>query len=287
MFLSPAILLFVAFLLVPILYAIYLSVMAMRVDGGAFGVRRLVFVGFDNYVRSLTDPEFVASLGRLALFGLFSVPITLGLALLFALLLDLPGIRFGRFSRTTIFLPYAVPGVIASLLWGFIYLPTTSPVNFVLRQLGQPTVDFLNSAIYSSLINIAVWASLGFNMIVLYTALRSIPSDIYEASRIDGANEWQIAWQIKLPLIAPSLLLTLLFSLIATLQSYSEPTTLRSLSNSISFSFFPLMKVYRDAFSKDDMSGAAATSVVLALATLLVSFALLRILQRRTLEGSR
>jgi len=76
-------------------------------------------------------------------------------------------------------------------------------------------------------------------------------------------------------------------SLIATLQAYSEPTTLKSLSNAISSSFFPLMKVYQDAFSNDDVSGAAATSVVLAVGTLVISLALLRVLQRRTFDERR
>lgn len=288
LFLTPAIVLFTLFLILPIGYAIYLSFVGLRVSGGAFGTRRQVFVGFENYVSALTDPELIASLGRLALFGAISVPITLGGALVAALLLDVAGTRFTRFSRTAIFLPYAVPGVIATLLWGFMYLPSTSPFNYVLRALGLPIIDFLGpQGIYGALANIAVWAGLGFNMIILYTALRSIPIEIYEAARLDGAGEWQIAWRIKIPLLAPALLLTLIFSLIGTLQAYSEPTTLKSLSNTISYSFFPLMKVYRDAFGLDDVSGAAAMSVVLALGTLAVSVVLLRVLQRRTFDEAR
>lgn len=283
-FLSPALVLFALFLVVPIGYAIYLSVMGLRSEGGAYGVRQQTFVGLENYATALTDPVFLAALGRLGLFALISVPLTLGLALLLALLLDLPRIRFQRFSRIAIFLPYAVPGVIGALLWGFMYLPSTSPFNDALTALGLPSIDFLNgSTLYLSLSNIAVWAGVGFNMIVMYTALRSIPTEIYEAATIDGANEWQIAWRIKIPLLSPALILTFLFSIIATLQAYSEPTTLRAMSSSISYSFFPLMKIYRDAFGLDDVSGAAAASVVLALGTLAVSIGLLRLLQRRTL----
>jgi multiple sugar transport system permease protein len=288
LFLAPAIVLFVIFFIIPMLYALYLSVVGLRVSGGAFGVRTQVFVGLDNYVSALTDPKLIESLGRLALFGVISVPLTLGGALVAALLLDVAGARFTRFSRTAIFLPYAVPGVIATLLWGFMYLPSTSPFSYVLRSLGLPSIDFLGaSGIYGALANIAVWGGLGFNMIILYTALRSIPIEIYEAARLDGAGEWQIAWRIKIPLLAPALLLTLIFSLIGTLQAYSEPTTLKSLSNTIGTSFFPLMKVYRDAFALDDVSGAAAMSVVLAIGTLIVSALLLRVLQRRTFEQAR
>lgn len=287
-FLAPVLALFVTFFVVPLGYALYLSVMQLKVAGGAYGVRRQVFVGMDNYVATLTDPELVASLNRLVRFGLVSVPLTLGLALVFALLLDLPGARLARFSRTAIFLPYAVPGVIGALLWGFMYLPSTSPVNIALRANGLPGVDFLGpGSIYGSLANIAIWGGVGFNMIVLYTALRSIPAEIYEAATLDGATNWQVARLIKIPLLTPSIILTLLFSLIATLQTYSEPTTLRAISPSISYSFFPLMKIYRDAFGTDNVSGAAAASVVLALGTLIVSLGLLRLLQRRTFEEVR
>jgi len=283
LFVTPALVLFVMFLLVPILYAVYLSFTRLKVSsGGAFGARTQVFVGFDNYASALTDPELLASLGRLAKFGLLSVPLTLGLALLFALLLDLPKIKYGRFSRTVIFLPYAVPGVIATLLWGFLYLPSTSPFSYISRALGGESINFLGlPGLFGSLANISVWGGLGFNMIVMYTALRSIPNDIHEAATIDGANEWQIALRIKIPLMTPALVLTLLFSLIATLQAYGEPQTLKSLTSTISFTFFPLMKVYRDAFGNDDVAGAAATSVVLAVGTVIVSLGLLRLLQRR------
>ena len=288
-FVTPALVLFVAFLLIPILYAVFLSFTRLKVSsGGAFGARTQVFVGFDNYVSSLGDPELLASLRRLGTFGLISVPITLGLALVFALLLDLPKIRLGRFARTAIFLPYAVPGVIATLLWGFLYLPSTSPFNYVSRALGFANIDFLGlPGLYGSLANLAIWGGLGFNMIVMYTALRSIPADIQEAATIDGANQWQIARHIKIPLMTPALVLTFLFSLIATLQAYGEPQTLKSLASTISFTFFPLMKVYRDAFGSDDVAGAAATSVVLAIGTLAVSLGLLRMLQRRAFAEER
>jgi multiple sugar transport system permease protein len=93
-----------------------------------------------------------------------------------------------------------------------------------------------------------------------------------------------VIWRIKIPLLLPSLVLTLLFSLIATLQTYSEPMTLLAMSPSISTTFFPMMKIYQDGFGTDDLSGSAATSVVLAVGTVVVSLGLLRILQRRTMS---
>ncbi|MFJ9173737.1 carbohydrate ABC transporter permease [Streptomyces sp. NPDC102360] len=284
-FLAPALALFLLFIVVPVGYAVYLSLMQQRSSGGAYGVKRPVFAGLENYATALTDPEMVDSLLRLARFAVISVPLTLGLALVFALLLDTPRVRATRFTRTAIFLPYAVPGVIGSLLWGFLYLPSTSPANRILGQLGLPDGDFLSSgSVYGSLANIAIWGGVGFNMIVLYTSLRSIPVEVCEAASIDGASQWQIAWRIKIPLVAPALVLTLLFSLIATLQTYSEPMTLLTMSPSISSSFFPMMKIYQDGFGTDDLSGSAAMSVVLAAGTVIVSLGLLRMLQRRTMN---
>ncbi|GAA4768874.1 carbohydrate ABC transporter permease [Microbacterium gilvum] len=288
LFLLPAGALFLAFLAIPMVYAVYLSFRGLRVGGtGPFGVREETWVGFENYLRTFTDAEFLAGFGRLALYGLIAVPLTLGLALLFALLLDLPRVRAARFSRTAIFIPYAVPGVIASLLWGFLYLPSTSPLNWILEQLGLPDVVVLTGGgLYPAIANIAIWGGVGFNMIIIYTSLRGIPGEIYEAARIDGASEWTIAWRIKIPLVGPALVLTGLFSLIGTLQVYGEPTTLRPMTNEISQTWVPLMKIYRDAFARDDLSLAAASSVVLALGTLIISIVLLRATQRRSFGGN-
>ncbi|CAM3707850.1 carbohydrate ABC transporter permease [Isoptericola cucumis] len=288
LFLLPAALLFVAFLAIPICYALYLSFRGMRVSGGGpFGVREETWVGLDNYVTAFTDPEFLAGFGRLAIYGIIAVPVTLGLALTFALLLDLPRVRGARFSRTAIFVPYAVPGVVATLLWGFLYLPSTSPGTWILERLGLGGLDVLHDGmLYPSVANIAIWSGVGFNMIILYTSLRGIPGDVYEAARLDGASEWDIAWRVKVPLVGPALVLTGLFALIGTLQVYGEPTTLRPMTSAISQTWVPLMTIYRDAFTRDDLSLAAASSVALALGTLVVSVVLLRVTQKRSFGES-
>ncbi|MBF8189650.1 sugar ABC transporter permease [Nonomuraea sp. K274] len=284
LFASPAIVLFVLFLIIPIGYAIYLSFRGFRVEGGgAFGRRVETFVGFDHYAAALSDPEYLAGLGRVLLYGVISIPSVLGLALLFALLLDTPRVRARGFARTAIFLPYAVPGVIASLLWGFMYLPSTSPVTYLARQLHAGPLDFFGfPVVYFSLANIALWSGVGFNMIIIFTSLRAIPTSVYEAARIDGASELQIAWRIKIPLVAPALVLTGLFSVIGTLQLYSEPATLRPMTTTISAVWVPLMKIYQEAFMNDNLGGAAAASIVLALGILVISLLLLRFFQRRT-----
>jgi multiple sugar transport system permease protein len=284
----PAIILLVLFLLIPIGYTLWLSLRASRVTGGGLGLRKESFVGLANYTGAITDSAYAHSVLRMLGYGVIVVPVMLGLALLFALLLDSQGARLKSFTRLGIFLPYAVPGVIASLLWGFLYLPGVSPIRATLEKIGLPTPDFLGPhSVLFSVANIGIWGGVGFNMIVLYTALRGLPEELQDAARVDGASELQIALRIKVPLIAPALVMTGIFSLISSLQVFSEPSTLQPLTDSISFTWVPLMTIYRDAFVNNDIYTAAAASVLLAAGTLAVSLAVLSFLQKRAFGEDR
>lgn len=285
--LAPAAVLFVLFMAAPIVYTLVLSLQKTQVTGLGLGSgsRKTVFAGLSNYASALDDPDFLSSVGRVGLYGLIVVPTMLILALVFALLLDSRRTRLVGFSRVVIFLPYAVPAVISSLLWGFLYLPSVSPFVDLATSLGIPAPNLLapNSVIFA-IANIALWGGVGFNMVVMYTSLKAIPSDIYEAARLDGAGEIQVAIRIKIPIILPSLIMTAIFSLIATLQVFAEPTTLKPLTNSISSTYTPLMKVYRDAFTRNDVYSASATSIVIAVAIFALSFFFLRVVQKRAFE---
>ncbi|MFE1320266.1 carbohydrate ABC transporter permease [Kitasatospora phosalacinea] len=288
-FLGPAALLFTLFFALPIGFAVYLSLRAVKVKGLGLGshARTEVWAGLSNYTSALSDPELLSGSGRVLLYGVLLVPTMLGAALFFALLLDVPRVRFGAFSRLVIFLPYAVPGIVASTLWGFLYLPQVSPGYYLLTEAGMSGPDLLHGGgLYLAMANIAVWGGTGFNMIVIYTSLRALPAELYEAARLDGCSELQIALRIKIPLVAPSLVLTFFFSMIATLQVFAEPMTLKPLTNSMSSTWSPLMKVYRDAFVQGNVYSAAATSVVIAAATLLLSFGFLKLVNKRANGGS-
>src|SRR5205807_6881209 len=179
-----------------------------------------------------------------------------GLAAVFALILDAQRVRFQRFGRIAIFLPYAVPTLIGSLLWGFMYLPSVSPFVSVMHTLfGTASINFFGShAVYLSIANIGVWGGTGFNMMVLFTALRSLPQEVYEAARLDGSSELQIALRIKLPMIRPSVIMTAIFSTIATLQVFNEPYTIHTMSaGAVSSTWTPLMTIYHDTYTGDDV----------------------------------
>jgi multiple sugar transport system permease protein len=276
--------LFALFFALPIGYALWLSLHKVQVKGLGLGsgARSEVWAGIENYTDALTDSELLDGTLRVLGYGAIVVPVMLGLALVLALMLDSDKVRLAPFTRLAIFLPYAVPGVVAALLWGFLYLPDVSPFYFVLERLGLPQPDLLDGGgLYAALSNIAIWGGTGFNMIVIYTSLQAIPVEVYEAAKLDGATPLQIALRIKIPMVAPSLVLTFFFSIIATLQVFNEPTTLKPLTNSVSTTWSPLMKVHRDAFGEGDIYGAAAQAVIIAFATLLLSFGFLRAANRR------
>src|SRR5699024_9805152 len=161
------------------------------------------------YATTFTDPELLASLGRMLTYAIIMVPVMMGSALLFALLLDSPRSALKGTTRTAIFMPYAVPGVLGSLMWGFLYLPSPSPLRGLAVRVGSEWPDVLGQGpVCGAMANIAVGGGVGFNMIILYTSLRSIPSEIFDAARVDGCNEMQIAWRIKIPFLLPALALT-------------------------------------------------------------------------------
>jgi multiple sugar transport system permease protein len=216
-------------------YSGYLSFFREQLIGGT------AFVGLKNYADALQDSAFLSGVLRMVQFFLLQVPIMLGLAVLFALVLDSGRLRMQRFVRLAIFVPYAVPSVIAALMWGYLYGADFGPFAQVAEALGGSAPPFLtNRWALASIANIVTWGFVGYNMIILYAALRSIPTEQYEAARIDGAGEMRIAWSIKLPAIRPALVLTLIFSVIGSFQLFNEAHLLSSLApNVIGRSYTP------------------------------------------------
>lgn len=275
MFLTPFGVLFALFYLLPIAYAIWQSLLVVERDG-TYGAPRQVFGWFTQYALVLQNGPFWESVGRVLLFGVVQVPVMLGLALLFALLLDSPALKGKRFFRLAFFVPYAVPGVIAAIMWGFLFSPNLSPFTGVTQS-----VDFLSpELVLWAIANVVTWVYVGYNMLIIYSALLAIPQEIYEAARLDGAGQIRIAWSIKIPMVAPAIVLTAIFSIIGTLQLLAEPQVFRSFSSAVSSTFTPNMTVYATN-SIPNINLAAAFSVVLALATFVLSFAFLKLTQRK------
>ena len=280
-FTLPFLVPFVLFYLLPIGYAIVQSLTKTERTGGIFGETTTTFAGLEQYSRVVTDPAFLRGVGRVLLFGVVQVPIMLAFALLLALLLDSAVARLKRTFRIAFFLPYGIPGVIAALMWAFLYSPQLSPIVDLLEG-GGLSVDFLGSGtILFSIANVVTWTYTGYNMLIIFAAMQAIPQSVYEAAKVDGAGGIRTAWSIKIPLVMPALVLTGVFSIIGTLQLFTEPIVFRAISTNVTSSFTPNVLAYTTA-SANNYPLAAAISVVLAVATFILSFTFLRITARRS-----
>ncbi|NED98814.1 carbohydrate ABC transporter permease [Phytoactinopolyspora halotolerans] len=273
-FLAPFVLLFIGFLVVPIGLAIWNSLHTVRRSGLGFGsASETVFTGLSNYTEALTDAEFLAGLGRVLLYGVVQVPVMLALALTLALLFDSAAVRFKRFLQLSVFLPYAVPAVVAALLWGFLYQPQVSPVVDVLRSLGADPDFLAPGTVLWSIANVTVWSVTGVNMIIIFSALQTVPRDIYEAARIDGAGEFRTALRIKIPMVAPAIILTALFSVIGTLQLFNEPMVMRSVTSNVSSEYTPNMMIFSTTTQGGNINLGSAMAILLGLVTFALSVA--------------
>jgi multiple sugar transport system permease protein len=277
LFVIPFFLIFLTMLVVPLVYSGYLSLFESRLIGGE------VFAGLANYVRALSDPAFLGSLGRVALFLVVQVPIMLGFALFFALALDSTRARGSRAARLLVFMPYAVPAVVATLMWGYLYGPDFGPIAQISRAVGFGTPDFLSPGnILGSMMNIVTWEFVGYNMIIMYAALRSIPAELYEAAEIDGAGQFRVAWSVKIPAIRPAIVLTVIFSIIGTFQLFNEPSLLNAIApDAITNAFTPNYYAYNLAFINQELNYAAAIAFLLGLVIAVVSYVVQLNEQRR------
>lgn len=277
LFVIPFFVVFITMLIVPLFYSGYLSFFATKLIGGT------TFVGFENYVKTFTDQLFLGGLGRTALFLVIQVPIMLGLALFFALALDSGRVRGSKVVRLLIFVPYAVPGVVATLMWGFLYGRDFGPIAQVFNAFGLERPNLLSdSNVLGSMMNIVTWEYVGYNMIIMYSALRSVPTELYEAAEIDGASQLRVAWSIKIPAIRPAILLTVIFSIIGSFQLFNEPSLLHNLApTAITSSYTPNYYAYNLAFVNQDVNYAAAVAFILGIVIMIVSYVVQLTTQRR------
>ncbi|MGW1718804.1 carbohydrate ABC transporter permease [Streptomyces sp. NPDC002156] len=267
-FIGPFVAVFALVFLAPIGYSIYLSLFRDQLIGGT------QFVGLDNYQQALQDDHFWDSLIRVSLFLVVQVPIMLGIALLIALALD-SGRLYGKdFFRIAIFLPYAVPAVVATLMWGFMYGTKYGLVGDINTAFDVTLPDPLSSdLVLASIGNIVTWEFIGYNMLIFYSALRVIPASLYEAAEIDGAGQIRVITAIKLPAIRGALVIATIFSIIGSFQLFNEPAVLRLIArNAITTDFTPNFYTYSLSFNGQQHNYSAAVAIIMGLITMVIAY---------------
>lgn len=283
---APFAALFTLVFLVPIVVSIRQSLFRQTSSGGGlFGGGELTstFVGLSNYHDVVSNGRFWAGMMRVVGYGLFQIPVMIFVALALALLLDSWLVRRIGAFRLGFFLPYAIPGIVAAMVWLYLYTPEISPLVKGFQAIGIH-VDFMTSTtVLASMANMTTWTYTGYNMLIFMAALQAIPNELYEAARIDGASEWQIVRRIKVPMVRSAALLTVLLSIIGTVQLFNEPSVMATVNPWMGKDYMPMMMAYNTMMGGLSPSGdgpASAISITMALlAGVLAVF--YSILQRR------
>jgi multiple sugar transport system permease protein len=267
-FVGPFMAVFALVFLAPIAYSIYLSLFRTRLIGGT------TFVGADNYIKVLQDSQFWSAFGRVAAFLAVQVPIMLFLALLVALIIDSGRLYGSAFFRISVFLPYAVPAVVATLMWGFMYGTRFGLIGNINETFGVSLPDPLSpNLILASIGNIVTWEFVGYNMLILYSALRVVNPSLYEAAELDGAGQLRIIWAIKLPAVRGALVIATIFSIIGSFQLFNEPSILKTLApNSITTYFTPNLYAYSLSFAGQQYDYSATIAIVMGVITMVIAY---------------
>ncbi|MEU0207015.1 carbohydrate ABC transporter permease [Streptomyces canus] len=274
---------FVFLYLLPIGYAVYQSLYRSQSSGLGLGGTTDEFSGLDNYQQGLTDSAFMGSVLRVVLFACVQIPIMLLVSLVLALFLDALSSRMAGRFRILLLVPYMIPGVVAAIVWLNLYSPDVGPLTPLGEIFEFSWNFFAPSMVWPSIGNLLTWHGIGYNMVIIYSALQGVPRDLFEAARLDGASELRIARSIKIPFVRGALVLTGMLSIIQMLQIFNEPALFRNVTpQTVSDSFTPIMIIYNQAFNAGNYHYAAALSVLLALILGVASFLFYRFTSKET-----
>jgi multiple sugar transport system permease protein len=243
------------------------------------------WAGLDNYVKLWNDPVFWKVFGNTFLYLILGTPISLALSFLVAFHLDKLRFMHG-FLRALYFLPFMTSAVAMAWVWRWFYQPVPIGVfNNALASFGFSQIDFLNSTTNAlpSILAPAIWAGLGFQIIVFMAGLRAIPQSYYEAARIDGVSGWATLVEITIPLLKPTIVFLVVFSSIGFLRIFDHVfnMTTNNPGGPLDSTKPLVLMIYQTAFSSFDMGYAAAQTVVLFTVLLTVSLIQLRLMRDR------
>ncbi|HET7473625.1 MAG TPA: sugar ABC transporter permease [Candidatus Limnocylindrales bacterium] len=242
------------------------------------------FVGLDNYARLASDPTIAQSLVATLKFAVITIPVTMVASLGFAVLLNHPRLAFKGPLRALVYMPVMIPLVASTLVWLGFLNTETGWLNAILGAIGLPRIDWINSEawVYPALTIMGLWG-IGNFMLINIAGLQSVPTELYEAARMDGAGAWTQFRRITIPLMSPVLLYNLVIILIGTFQYFTQAFVITNgRGDPNNATLFMNLVLYREGFVYNHMGYAAAIAwllfvIVLALTLVLFGFARRRV----------
>jgi ABC-type sugar transport system permease subunit len=283
-FLSPWIIGFLAFTLLPIIASLIFSLLDMRITDGILSEPK--FVGLDNYAKLANDPQIWTgesgtrgSLWITVRFGLIALPVGLLLPLALALLVNSPHLRGTMLFRSLFYMPYIIPFVAAVFLWGGMLNPETGWINRALMSLGVPRESVPNWAsdvnwVYPTYVIMGIWG-VGNSMLIMLSGLQSVPTELYDAAKVDGANAWQSFRNVTLPMISPVIFYNVTLGMIYLFQYFLVPLVVNSGDGRPGgATMFYNVYLYRTFFVFQRMSYGSAMAWLLFIIILVVTLVL-------------
>jgi multiple sugar transport system permease protein len=262
-FVAPALMVIAVFFFVPVVAGFALSFTDFDIYALA-DLNNLRFAGLANYVELLQTPLFWKALGNTLYFVSVGVPLSIAASLGAALLLNSKLARFRPFFRVALFAPVVTTLVAVAIVWRYLLHTRSGLINYGLESLGLTPVDWLGDPHWAmpAIILFAVWKNFGYNMIIFLAGLQSIPEELYEAARIDGASSWQQLRHVTLPSLAPVVLLVSVLTMAGYFQLFAEPYVMTQggpLQSTVSVLYF----MYEEGFKWWNLGFASAIAFVL------------------------
>ncbi|MCI0690426.1 sugar ABC transporter permease [candidate division KSB1 bacterium] len=262
-FLAPALIPIFAFFFVPALAAFVLSFTDFDIYSlSNFQYAR--FVGLKNYRQLLNDPLFWKAMRNTFFYVLVGGPLSIAASLGTALLINSKLVRFRSFFQTVYFAPVVTTLVAVAVVWRFIYHPRFGLLNYALSFFGVDPVDWLGDPVWAmpAIILMSIWKGFGYNMIIFVAGLQNIPTQLYEAARMDGANAWQQFKSITLPMLAPTTVFVSIIAMIGNFQLFTEPYVMTQ-GGPVNSTLSIVLLMYQQGFRWWNLGYSAAIAFVL------------------------
>lgn len=279
-FVAPALIAIGVFFAVPVFAALLLSLTDFDIYALA-DLRNLRFVGLDNYVNLFSNPLFWGAMKNTGLFALIGVPASIAASLAAALLLNARIIKWRPVWRVAFFAPFVTTLVATAVLWNYLLHTRYGLINWALTGVGLPAVDWLGSPATSipAILIFVVWKTFGYNMLIFLAVLQTVPDELHEAARIDGAGAWTRFRHVTLPAIAPTLLLVSIISVASFFQLFAEPYVMTQggpAQSTVTVLYF----MYEEGFKWWNLGSASAVAFILFLCILAVTLVQLAVARR-------
>lgn len=234
-----------------------------------------------NYERLLTNPLFWGAMKNTLTFAVLGVPLSIAASLAAAVILNARVVKWRPIWRVMFFAPYVTTLVATAVVWRYLLHTRYGVINWGLESIGLPAVDWLGdpSTSIPAILMFVVWKIFGYNMLIFLAVLQTVPDDLYEAARIDGAGPWKQFRHVTLPAIAPTMLLVSIISVASFFQLFAEPYVMTQggpAQSTVTVLYF----MYEEGFKWWNLGSASAVAFVLFLCILAITLVQLAVAKR-------